>query len=273
MLSRAFLYRVFPSEVVEVIMQMAIYAGFPAALNGLLAAKDVFKERDDSGKSQSASPSHQVGLVVPLRSRASRLCEALAVSGGSMSKSPCPIERIDLDRLAEIAAADRADLFIRNPKLGKLYQDRVPCVALCQGAVLHFVDGKNGVTDFDVWTFCRAYPSRPYPPRRNVARDFGDPKFGTSPDRPDFIGRCVYGLGRSIPCTWGQDPLEAVRDWLMTLFRPGAVFSICKIWQYRNQKTLACAKVSFILYRSRRLSENPPKSPFRKGGLLAPPLL
>jgi 4-carboxymuconolactone decarboxylase len=38
-------------EVVEVIMQMAVYAGFPAALNGLFAAKDVFKERDDSGKS------------------------------------------------------------------------------------------------------------------------------------------------------------------------------------------------------------------------------
>lgn len=38
-------------EVVEVIMQMAVYAGFPAALNGLFAAKDVFKERDDSEKS------------------------------------------------------------------------------------------------------------------------------------------------------------------------------------------------------------------------------
>lgn len=33
-------------EVVEVIMQMAVYAGFPAALNGLFAAKDVFKERE-----------------------------------------------------------------------------------------------------------------------------------------------------------------------------------------------------------------------------------
>ena len=38
-------------EVVEVIMQMAVYAGFPAALNGLFAAKEVFKERDDLGKS------------------------------------------------------------------------------------------------------------------------------------------------------------------------------------------------------------------------------
>ncbi|MEE7572171.1 carboxymuconolactone decarboxylase family protein [Citrobacter werkmanii] len=29
-------------EIVEVIMQMAVYAGFPAALNGLFAAKEVF---------------------------------------------------------------------------------------------------------------------------------------------------------------------------------------------------------------------------------------
>lgn len=29
-------------EVVEIIMQMAVYAGFPAALNGLMAAKEVF---------------------------------------------------------------------------------------------------------------------------------------------------------------------------------------------------------------------------------------
>ncbi|WP_447215381.1 carboxymuconolactone decarboxylase family protein [Citrobacter pasteurii] len=29
-------------EIVEVIMQMAVYAGFPAALNGVFAAKEVF---------------------------------------------------------------------------------------------------------------------------------------------------------------------------------------------------------------------------------------
>lgn len=32
-------------EIVELMMQMAVYAGFPAALNGLFAAQDVFKER------------------------------------------------------------------------------------------------------------------------------------------------------------------------------------------------------------------------------------
>jgi len=34
-------------EIVEIIMQMAVYAGFPAALNGLYAAKEVFSGRDD----------------------------------------------------------------------------------------------------------------------------------------------------------------------------------------------------------------------------------
>jgi 4-carboxymuconolactone decarboxylase len=33
------------SEIVEIIMQMAAYAGFPAALNGILVAKEVFADR------------------------------------------------------------------------------------------------------------------------------------------------------------------------------------------------------------------------------------
>ncbi|MEO1392159.1 MAG: carboxymuconolactone decarboxylase family protein [Cyanobacteria bacterium J06634_5] len=33
-------------EVIEVIIQMAVYAGFPAALNGITTAKSVFAQRD-----------------------------------------------------------------------------------------------------------------------------------------------------------------------------------------------------------------------------------
>ena len=36
-------------EVIEIMIQMAVYAGFPAALNGVFAAKEVFKERDEKG--------------------------------------------------------------------------------------------------------------------------------------------------------------------------------------------------------------------------------
>ncbi len=33
-------------EIIEIMIQMAVYAGFPAALNGVFAAKEVFAERD-----------------------------------------------------------------------------------------------------------------------------------------------------------------------------------------------------------------------------------
>ncbi|WP_328587476.1 carboxymuconolactone decarboxylase family protein [Algihabitans albus] len=35
-------------EIVEIVMQMAVYAGFPAALNGLQAAKEVFAACDEA---------------------------------------------------------------------------------------------------------------------------------------------------------------------------------------------------------------------------------
>jgi len=39
-------------EVIEVMIQMAVYAGFPAALNGLFAAQEVFDERDAENTSE-----------------------------------------------------------------------------------------------------------------------------------------------------------------------------------------------------------------------------
>lgn len=34
------------TEITEVMMQMSVYAGFPAALNGLFAAKEVFSDKE-----------------------------------------------------------------------------------------------------------------------------------------------------------------------------------------------------------------------------------
>jgi 4-carboxymuconolactone decarboxylase len=36
-------------EVIEIIIQMSIYAGFPAALNAMSVVKEVFEERDERG--------------------------------------------------------------------------------------------------------------------------------------------------------------------------------------------------------------------------------
>ena len=37
-------------EVLEIIIQMAVYAGFPAAVNGTFMAKEVFDQRDNKGR-------------------------------------------------------------------------------------------------------------------------------------------------------------------------------------------------------------------------------
>src|SRR5712692_3697526 len=117
----------------------------------------------------------------------------------------------DLRRLGEIAAADRISLFARRIDTGRLYGNRLFAVALCQGAALHRVTGKIGVKDFDVWSFYIEHVGRPYPYRRNGTADFGDPKFGKSPDREDFVGRRVDLLGRSLPLEPGADVIRSLR--------------------------------------------------------------
>jgi hypothetical protein len=125
------------------------------------------------------------------------------------------ITKNDLRKLAGIARKDREDLFHRNPELGKIYRDRIICVALCQGAALHYLDGKTGIKDFDVWTFFKAHPQKAFPYRRNVQQDFGDPKFGKTPGATQFTGKCVDLIGRSIPWIKGQTPINALQNWLI----------------------------------------------------------
>ncbi len=107
----------------------------------------------------------------------------------------------DLKKLASIAATDRRDFLSCNPQ----YTGDFLCSALCQGAALHFVDGKNGVKDFDVWSFFavkKGVPQIPY--RRHASADFGESKFGKCPGdslkgrRVDIFGRSIERNGNAI---------------------------------------------------------------------------
>jgi hypothetical protein len=66
------------------------------------------------------------------------------------------VERIsiaDLRRLASLAEDDERELFERRPEGAGRCKGRLLCRALCQGAALHCLNGRNGVKDFDVWSF------------------------------------------------------------------------------------------------------------------------
>lgn len=125
------------------------------------------------------------------------------------------IEIADLLRLAALAADAEAKLFTRNPQGSGRYAGRLLGRALCQGAALHYVNGSNGVKDFDVWSFYAQYDDWPFPARWRGTRDLGRSKFGRYPgDPPRYSGRRVDFLGRSLPVLPGAAPAVALRGYL-----------------------------------------------------------
>jgi len=121
------------------------------------------------------------------------------------------VERIDdgdLAKLCEIAIEDSEDFFSRH----RQYKSPTVCIALCQGAALHYIDGQSGVKDFDVWTFYAKTDAPAFPVRRRGRRDFGKSKFGKNPDDVGFAGRRVDLLGRSIEAL--PDPIASIQAYL-----------------------------------------------------------
>jgi hypothetical protein len=132
-------------------------------------------------------------------------------------RSLARIEIADLLRLAALAADAEAELFRRNPQGSGRYAGRLLGRALCQGAALHYVDRRNGVKDFDVWSFYAQHDDWPFPARWRGTRDFGPSKFGRYPsDPPRYVGRRVDLLGRSLPAGPGADPVDVLRRYLAT---------------------------------------------------------
>jgi hypothetical protein len=130
-------------------------------------------------------------------------------------RSLARIGRADLLRLAALAADAEADLFRRKPQGSGRYAGRLLGRALCQGAALHYVNKRNGVKDFDVWSFYAQYDDWPFPARWRGTRDFGPSRFGRYPgDPPRYSGRRVDLLGRSLPAEPGADPAKVLRCYL-----------------------------------------------------------
>lgn len=121
----------------------------------------------------------------------------------------------DLLRPTALAADAEAELFSRNPQGSGRYAGRLLGRALCQGAALHYVNGSNGVKDFDVWSSYAEHDDWPFPARWRGTRDFGPSKFGRYPgDLSRYSGRRVDLLGRSLPVAPGADPAVVLRSYL-----------------------------------------------------------
>ncbi len=133
------------------------------------------------------------------------------------------ITKADLKKLARIAAADREDFFERHPEWGLLYRKRLVCVALCEDAALHFVNGSTGIDKFDVWSFYAEHAEAPFPFQQVARADFGKSKFGKDGANPDaYDGRRIDLKGRSLDCKPNDDPIEVLQRYLRSGETPSA---------------------------------------------------
>jgi hypothetical protein len=153
--------------------------------------------------------------LVPASHRSAIFSGNMAAVPKDLDRSLARIDVADLLRLAALAADAEAELFERNPHGSGRYAGRLLGRALCQGAALHYVNGKNGIKDFDVWSFYAQLDDWPFPARWRGTRDFGPSKFGRYPgDPPQYTGRRVDLLGRSLPAAPGADSAQSIHDYL-----------------------------------------------------------
>ena len=128
--------------------------------------------------------------------------------GELCERSSAMIELQDLLRLSEIAHWDLERYIAGDPDARATFASKILCVALCQGAALHYLDKTTGVKDFDIFTFFVADGMKKFPPRRRTSYDFGRSKFGRHPDDVGYTGRRVDVMGRSIFYAAGALPFE-----------------------------------------------------------------
>ncbi|MBN1523593.1 MAG: hypothetical protein JW904_03825 [Spirochaetales bacterium] len=122
------------------------------------------------------------------------------------------IEKRDLLELLEGSVAQVNNYFYskKGEKWLELYNINNPlCVALCQGAAMHYYDKSNGIKDFDIWIF---YPfNQKHLPYRTYWNWFyNNSKFGLHSVYSSEKGRKVDVLVRSVKNYVPNDPVATI---------------------------------------------------------------
>jgi len=131
--------------------------------------------RGEDGFPAEVYPCCRRGRVMPIRDFLKGLPEA--------ERSFESIRREDLARLAEIAREALEDFIRRHPRRAA-YRERLVAIALCQGAACHYLDGRTGVKDFDVWLFFAEIPGQRFPYRWHSRYDGGKAGAGSGGGHP-----------------------------------------------------------------------------------------
>ena len=131
-------------------------------------------------------------------------------------RSYAPLTTNHLKRLARFVSKEhQAWSDARHDLKGQLVAG-----CLAQGAAQHFLDGRTGVKDFDLWLFYdRSHLAKGI--REHGVRstgDFGPSVFDRYPDDPEtFVGRRIDFMCRRLPTNVPREPPDAaVMAWLQS---------------------------------------------------------
>jgi hypothetical protein len=131
-------------------------------------------------------------------------------------RSYAEITHRDLEELLDGSIARLKQYFVegKGEKWSHLYNIPEPlCVALCQGAAMHYFDKCNGIKDFDIWFF---YPfTQKHLPYRTVwSWDYKNAKFGRHPELTNYEGRKVDVIVRSLKKYELGNPIQTIQYFL-----------------------------------------------------------
>ncbi|ASY69350.1 hypothetical protein N181_09895 [Sinorhizobium fredii USDA 205] len=143
----------------------------------------------------------------------SKVAAGADMIGDVSERSYEPLALADLRMIASAAMQSLNAVFDRARVAG-LYRNRLLLLALAQGSALHYLNGTNGIKDFDVWAYFEAGPAKPFPHRKRWCSDLGPTRFGRHPDDLGYSGRRLDVMGRSIEVVSGESAEDAVRRWL-----------------------------------------------------------
>lgn len=129
-----------------------------------------------------------VAYVAHTENREDRLRSGtLLCSRGNLigERSYQPITKVHLELLAKYSRRELEAFFHRDEEASAIYRDRFLAAALCLGAARHYLDGKFGVKDFDVYFFFAEHPERDQKDKRVKRSEETYPGFGEV--QTDFI--------------------------------------------------------------------------------------
>lgn len=176
-----------------------------------------------------------------MKFRESRSCEKITVT--------------DLNQLLRLAQNERKLFFKHNPKY-KPYYKSLLAIVLCQGAAKHFVDGKTGIKDFDIWFFYKPRNSN-YPlwrlGRYGHVVDSGIEKFGKNKKHPEFVGRKVDMMIRELPEELIRECRGNPRDCIKTYLEKPMTQSARKLSEKAAVGLFPKQIFRKILYKSKKL--------------------